>query len=371
MWWEMTGLREKIGQLFMLGFDGTTVSKDMVKLIDDYRPGGFIVFKRNLESANQIVKLTNKLQKHATDSLYLIAIDQEGGRVSRLPDGFTIFPPCAALEFASDSRLAYEVAATTAAELKAVGINMNMAPVLDINTNTGNPIIGDRAFSAKPATVCELGLATIAGLQDNKVAACGKHFPGHGDTTKDSHLELPVVASSFERMHDMELRPFRHAIDNELATIMTAHVSYPKIDPQFPATLSYIILTDLLRDQLHFKGVIVTDDLEMCAIIDHYGIEEASLMAFQAGADILLICKERERQVAAMEAIYRAAKDGTISETRLDASLRRIARLKERFLTPYVPADPVAVKSIVGCSRHQTLLDTVRKSDERRLKATV
>lgn len=367
----MTGLRDKIGQLFMLGFDGTTVSKDMVKLIDDYRPGGFIVFKRNLESANQIVKLTNKLQKHAKDSPYLIAIDQEGGRVSRLPEGFTIFPPCAALEFAADSGLAYEVAATTAAELKAVGINMNMAPVLDINTNAANPIIGDRAFSAKPATVCELGLATIAGLQDNKVVACGKHFPGHGDTTKDSHLELPVVTSSFERMHDMELRPFRHAIENELATIMTAHVSYPKIDPQFPATLSYIMLTDLLRDQLHFKGVIVTDDLEMRAIIDHYGIEQASLMAFQAGADILLICKERERQVAAMEAIYRAAKDGKISETRLDASLRRIARLKERFLTPYVAADPVAAKSIVGCSRHQTLVDTVRKTDERRLKATV
>ncbi|MDQ6734443.1 MAG: beta-N-acetylhexosaminidase, partial [Nitrospirota bacterium] len=137
-------VREKVGQLFMLGFDGATVSKDMVKLIDEYQPGGFIVFKRNLESANQIVKLTNKLQKHAKDSPFLIAIDQEGGRVSRLPDGFTIFPPCAALEFAPDSRLAYEVAAITAAELKAVGINMNMAPVLDINTNTVNPIIGDR-----------------------------------------------------------------------------------------------------------------------------------------------------------------------------------------------------------------------------------
>jgi beta-N-acetylhexosaminidase len=301
----------------------------------------------------------------------LIAIDQEGGRVSRLPEGFTIFPPCAALGFASDSMLTYEVAATTAAELKAVGINMNMAPVLDINTNAGNPIIGDRAFSTKPATVCELGLATIAGLQDNKIVACGKHFPGHGDTTQDSHLELPVVASTFERMHDLELRPFRHAIDNELATIMTAHVSYPKIDAQFPATLSYIILTDLLRDQLHFKGVIVTDDMEMRAIIDHYGIEDASLKAFQAGADIILICKERDRQVAAMEAMYRAVKDGAISERRLDASLHRIARVKERFLTPYVPADPVAAKSVVGCSRHKTVFDAVRKRDEQRLKATV
>ena len=364
-------LREKVGQLFMLGFDGTSVSTDFTKLIAEYRPGGFIVFRRNLESAAQIVKLTNKLQKLAADSPFLIAIDQEGGRVSRLPDGFTIFPPCAALGFAADTRLAYEVASTTAAELRAVGINMNMAPVLDLNTNAGNPIIGDRAFSAKPADVCGLGLATIAGLQDNKVVACGKHFPGHGDTTTDSHLELPVVASSFERLHDMELRPFRHAIDNELATIMTAHVSYPKIDPQFPATLSYIMLTDLLRDQLRFKGVVITDDLEMRAIIDHYGIEEAALLAFQAGADVLLICKERDRQVAAMEALHRAVKDGKISETRLEASLRRIARVKERFLTGYAPADPVAAKSIVGCARHQTVLETVRKTDERRLKATV
>jgi len=252
-----------------------------------------------------------------------------------------------------------------------VGINMNMAPVLDLNTNACNPIIGDRAFSAKPAAVCELGLATIAGLQDNKVVACGKHFPGHGDTAKDSHFELPVVASSFERLHDMELRPFRHAVENELATIMTAHVSYPNIDPQFPATLSYIILTDVLRDQLRFDGVIVTDDLEMRAIIDHYGIEEAALLAFRAGADILLICKERERQVAALDALYRAVKDGKISEARVDASLRRIARVKERFLIPHVPADPVAARSVVGCHRHQTLLDAVRKTDERRLKATV
>ena len=236
---------------------------------------------------------------------------------------------------------------------------MNMAPVLDLQYQCGQSNHRRSRFQRKPADVCGLGLATIAGFQDNRVVACGKHFPGHGDTTKDSHLELPVVASSFERLHDMELRPFRHAIDNELATIMTAHVSYPKIDPQFPATLSYIMLTDLLRDQLRFKGVVITDDLEMRAIIDHYGIEEAALLAFQAGADVLLICKEHDRQVAAMEALHRAVKDGRISETRLEASLRRIARVKERFLTGYAPADPVAAKSIVGCARHQTVLETV------------
>ncbi|MER3425473.1 MAG: beta-N-acetylhexosaminidase, partial [Nitrospiraceae bacterium] len=162
-----------------------------------------------------------------------------------------------------------------------------------------------------------LGAATIAGLQDNKVIACGKHFPGHGDTTADSHKELPTMTGSADRLHQMELRPFRYAIEHGLTTIMTAHVSYPNLDAKYPATLSSTILTDLLRNQLGFDGLIFTDDLEMQAIIDHYGIEEAAILAFQAGADILLICKDHDREVKTMEAVYQAVKDGTISEQRL------------------------------------------------------
>ena len=357
----MTDLRDKIGQLFMLGFDGTTASADLAGLMAAYKPGGLIVFKRNLESVEQIASLTNELQKLAGQTPLLLAIDQEGGRVSRLPDGFTIFPPCAVLGQCGSTETAYAVAAATAAELRAVGLNMNMAPVLDVDTNRDNPIIGNRAFSEKPTQVCELGLATIAGLQDNKVVACGKHFPGHGDTVADSHLELPVVHASAARLRELELRPFRHAIDNGLTTIMTAHVLYPNLDPQFPATLSPTILTSLLREELRFDGVIVTDDLEMRAIIDHYGIEEAVIRAIQAGADLLLICKERDREVAAMEALYQAVKDGAIPLVRIDASLRRIAQLKERFLTPYVPADPRSATRIVGRPAHQTLLETVQR----------
>jgi len=182
--------------------------------------------------------------------------------------------------------------------------------------------------------------------------ACGKHFPGHGDTTTDSHLELPVVASSFERLHDMELRPFRHAIDNELATIMTAHVSYPKIDPQFPATLSYIMLTDLLRDQLRFKGVVITDDLEMRAIIDHYGIEEAALLAFQAGADVLLICKERDRQVAARQRVAHA-------EHRGDREQEGAALRPARAIGHMIAGEPIA--GLIGRRR----VAGVRRGDER------
>ena len=362
-------LRETVGQFFMIGFSGTSVSKDLAKLMTDYRPGGLILFSRNLEAPAEIVRLTNDLQKLAPHTPLLMSVDQEGGRVSRLPAGFTIFPPCAVLGQCDSSELAYAAASAIAAELRAVGINMNLAPVLDLSTNPKNPVIGDRAFSAIPMQACELGLATIAGLQDNKVIACGKHFPGHGDTATDSHKELPVVTVPIERLREVELRPFRHAIENDLATIMTAHVLYPALDEHFPATLSAAILTDLLRDDLHFKGLTLTDDLEMHAIIDHYGIEEAAIRALQAGADMLLICTNRDRQVAAMDALHNAVKDGAIPEARVEASLRRIAHTKERFLHPYTPADPAAAKQVVGSRAHKALLDTILQTSERRLKA--
>ena len=352
---------ERIGQLFMLGFTGTSVSADLTDLLREYRPGGLILFARNLEDAGQIVRLTNDLQQASPDSPLLISIDQEGGRVSRLPAGFTIFPACASVGLC-DATVAYKAAAVTAAELRAVGINMNMAPVLDVHSNPANPIIGDRAFSTDPARVSELGLATIRGLQDNRVLACGKHFPGHGDTAADSHKELPVVTASRERLEEIELRPFREVIGQggqELGAIMTAHVLYPALDAKLPATLSSTILSGLLRHQLGFDGLILTDDMEMHAIIDHYGIDEASVLALQAGADMLLICKDRDRQISAMQAIRRAVEDGRIAEDRLETSLRRIARVKERFLHPYRPADPRTAGDIVGNPAHKTVLTTI------------
>jgi beta-N-acetylhexosaminidase len=365
-------LQEKIGQLFMLGFTGTTVGPEVVDLLTTYKPGGVILFARNLTDADQIVALTNDLQRHASGSPLLIAIDQEGGRVSRLPAGFTVFPPCATVGSCRSTELAYAAAAATAQELRAVGINMNMAPVLDVNTNPRNPIIGDRAFGADPGLVGELGLATIAGLQQNRVVACGKHFPGHGDTVADSHKELPLVAASRERLDEVELRPFRSVVeqgDRGPAAIMTAHVLYPALDEKLPATLSPAILTDLLRQQWRFDGLIVTDDLEMHAIIDHYGIGDAAVRALQAGADLLLICKDRERAVTAMEAVHKSVTDGTLPAERLEASLRRIERVKERFLRPYKAADPTVAHAVVGSGTHRALLDQILHTSERLTKA--
>lgn len=357
--------RDKIGQLFMVGFDGTAVSTDLAAFIKEYKPGGVILFSRNLESAEQIVGLTNELQRCSPHSPLLISIDQEGGRVSRLPKEFTIFPPCEVLGRCNSSELAYAAAATIAKELKAVGINMNMSPVLDVNSNPTNPVIGDRAFGATPAPVCELGLATVGGLQDNRVVACGKHFPGHGDTNADSHKELPLVTASRERLEQIEFPPFRQAAANGVATMMTAHVLYRALDEKRPATLSAPIIGKLLREEFQYDGVVLTDDLEMHAIIDHYGVEDAAVQSILAGCDMPLICKDRNREVAALSAVDKAVADGTITGERLEQSLARIARLKERFLLPYRPVVISDAKLVVGCRSHRALLRSIDQARER------
>lgn len=362
---------DQIGQLFMIGFDGTAVSSELASFLKEYKPGGVILFSRNLESMAQTVELTQDLQRCSPHSPLLISIDQEGGRVSRLPKGFTIFPPCEVLGRCRSSELAYAAAATTAKELRAVGINMNMSPVLDVNSNPANPVIGDRAFGTTPDVVSELGLATVGGLQDNRVVACGKHFPGHGDTTSDSHKELPIVSATRERLERIEFPPFRHAVTNGVATMMTAHVVYQALDVSRPATLSPNIIGRLLREELHYDGVVLTDDLEMHAIIDHYGIGDATIQAIQAGCDMPLICKDRDRIVAGLNAVDKAVADGDISAGRLAQSLARIRRLKERFLLPYRPVLISDAKLVVGCRSHKALLRTIDQTRDRLAKTDV
>ncbi len=363
-------LREQIGQLFMMGFTGTTVTSDLASFLKSYTPGGVILFRRNLESVQQIVDLTNGLQKLSPAQPLLIAIDQEGGRVSRLPAEFTIFPPCGQLGRCNSSELAYSAAATIAKELRAVGINMNMAPVLDVNSNPENPVIGDRAFGDSPDLVGEMGLATIGGLQDNRVVACGKHFPGHGDTATDSHKELPVVDAGLPRLRDTEFPPFQQAIRYGVACLMTAHVLYRALDPEAPATLSSAVIQRLLREEFRYDGVVFTDDLEMHAIIDHDGIGEAAVRSFVAGCDVLLICKDQDRVVTAMQAMERAVNDGRITQERLAESLARVAKLKAQYLHPYKPVTISDARLVVGCRSHRVLLDSWHKAYARLPKLT-
>ena len=355
-------IRDKVGQLLMIGFEGTELSRDFSDWLKEYRPGGVILFSRNLVDPHQIADLTQSFQEHSLHAPLLIAIDQEGGRVSRLPKAFTIFPPAASVGACHSQDLAYRAAAATAKELRAVGINMNMAPVLDVNTNPSNPIIGDRAFGENPEQVCEMATATIAGFHEHGVIACGKHFPGHGETTADSHKELPVVNLSKERLEQVELRPFRDAIHHDLSAIMSAHVRYPALDDTFPATLSQPILTDLLRSDLGFSGLILSDDLEMNAIVDHSSVGEAAVQSVNAGVDMLLICHRQDRQIEAIEAIEQALSKGDLAMNRIEASIARLSDVKKRFLSPYHPVDIQALQQIVGAPAHRELLAEIQRA---------
>lgn len=351
---------ELAGQLCMIGFEGIEITSDLRKWMREYQPGGIILFSRNLVDPVQIAHLTNDLQALAGDIPLLIAIDQEGGRVSRLPSGFTIFPPAATVAQPGSTELAYQAAAVTAKELRAVGINMNMAPVLDIHTNPSNPIIGNRAFGTEPEQVCLMGTATIAGLHDHRVLACGKHFPGHGDTSTDSHVELPVVHASRQRLEDVELRPFQYAINHGLQAMMTAHVHYPALDPTNPATLSPTIISGLLRQQMGFSGVILSDDLEMRAILDHSKVGDAAVHSLQAGVDMLLVCKARALATDTIGAVRRALHSGELDPAGLTASLARIAAVKQRFVYPYQPIDTTIIPSCVGIPAHHEVLAQIQ-----------
>ncbi|MGD9852758.1 MAG: beta-N-acetylhexosaminidase [Nitrospirales bacterium] len=354
-------LTQRIGQLCMIGFEGPEVTPDLRAWIREYQPGGVILFSRNLIDAEQIAHLTNELQDIAGDASLLIGIDQEGGRVSRLPSGFTIFPPAVKVAYSGSTELAYQAAAVTAKELRAVGINMNMAPVLDVHTNPANPIIGDRAFGTDPELVGLMGAATIAGLHDHLVLACGKHFPGHGDTTKDSHLELPVVTASRERLEAVELKPFRYAVHHGLQAMMTAHVHYPSLDPGNPATLSHTILSKLLRQEMGFQGLIFSDDLEMRAILNHSSVGDAAVRSMQAGVDILLICKTRDLETQAIEAVRKAVDSGDITVRAIETRQARLQAVKQQFVYPFQPVDPTRIKQLIGITDHRNLLAQIQE----------
>lgn len=353
-------IRDTIGQLLMVGFPGTNLSPSFLDWLHECRAGGVILFSRNLVDPEQVARLTNALQAHATDSPLLIAIDEEGGGVSRLPQGFTTFPAAARIAACHSPDVVYEAAEVTAQELRAVGINMNLAPVLDVNNNPANPIIGDRSYGTQPEQVCTYGIAVMQGLEDNGIIPCGKHFPGHGDTLTDSHHVLPVVEADRARLDAVELEPFRQAISCGLQAVMTAHVRYPVLDAEAPATMSQPILTDLLRNRLGFEGVTLTDDMEMRAILDHQPIGEASVRALQAGADMILICHQQERQREAVSAIEQALERGELSWEKLTASVARLRALKEKRLMPFQPVDPSRVTQTVGHPRHNVFLEKIQ-----------
>ncbi len=358
---EMT-IEEKVGQLIMVGFEGTQANEAIKTHIRERFVGGVVLFSRNIQSPQQTAELTNELQRLAEATArqipLFIGIDQEGGWVIRLKEGATVLPGNMALGATNSTELAERAGEITAVELAAVGVNLNFAPVMDVNNNPDNPVIGRRSFGESPELVSRLGISYIRGLQRNGVLATVKHFPGHGDTTVDSHFELPTVSHDLERIHALELQPFRAAIDADVAAIMTAHIVYPAFDADRPATLSPTILTDLLRKELGFDGLLITDDMEMKAIDDRYQSGEAAVMAVEAGADIVMVLWTSTKQIEVFGALLSAVKSGRISQARLDQSVKRILKSKgTAFDRRFV--DVEAVETAVGGKAHQQLAQTI------------
>ncbi len=361
-------LARKVGQILMAGFEGTSPSKEIQNLIKEYDLGGVILFSRNIEDPSQCARLTKALQKFSSDAPLFIAVDQEGGRVSRLPLPFTQFSSARTIGQCDTISLTYSHAEAIAKELRSVGINMNFAPVLDIDTNHKNPIIGDRAFGETPTIVSKHGLAMMVGMMDQKVIVCGKHFPGHGDTAADSHETLPELDHPLSRLVDIELKPFIHAVENRIPCIMTAHVRYRGIDDRLPASLSKKVIGQLLRKTIQFNGVVITDDLEMKGITSDFSVPEAAVRAVKAGSDLILVCHSPDQQAAVLEALIHAFEKGTLSEEKLDASLARLLALKERFLLPPPAIRAPLIKKIVGCTTHRALVKEIEKKSRAAIK---
>ncbi len=350
-------LEEKIGQVVICGFYGTTPSKEIKILIQKYHLGNAVLFKRNLENPEQARKLTSSLQEMSKNPL-LIAIDQEGGIVTRLTEPFTIFPGNMATAATQDSHNAYLTGLIMAKEMRAVGINWDLAPVVDVNDLPENPGIGVRSYSDDPKIVAEFASEFLKGLHDGKVAACAKHFPGKGHSAKDAHLEMPTVDRDRETLEKVELYPYRELIKVGLDSVMPSHVYYPVLCEKrdLPATLSKKVMTNLLKGEMNFEGVTVTDDLEMSGIANSLSASEAAWCSLKAGADVVMICHTFEEQVKAFEKIKEKVSNGTIPVERLNDAVRRILQMKENI---GLFEDKLVIESDIGSEESRKIAEKI------------
>jgi beta-N-acetylhexosaminidase len=359
----MKDIVRRVGQRFMVGFEGFAASADVKALIREFGVGHVVLFARNVAGPEQVAELVRELQSVARDAgqaqPLLVAVDQEGGRVARLKDPWTIWPSARAVGQTGSEETARKMAEALAEELKACGIRCDFAPCVDVDTNPRNPVIGDRSFGENPDLVGRLGVAMIRGFQDNGVVACAKHFPGHGDTDVDSHLDLPSVEHSRSRLDDVELRPFRMAIEAGVATVMVSHLLVREIDDALPATLSRRVVTGLLREELGFAGVVVTDALEMKALAKHWTPAQIAVLAAKAGCDLLALCSGHDAQVEAMEGLIRALEADEIPFKEAEASEARVRALKERFLAGYHDPDPKRARQAAGRGEHRALAESI------------
>ncbi len=355
-------LKEQIGQVLTVGFHHPTPSEDIIDLIQNHHVGNIILFKRNIQSTQQVRELTQSLQMLARESGHryplLIMIDQENGMVRRFGQSTTIFPGNMALGAIGSEQIAYDIALATGRELKALGINMNLAPVVDVNNNPANPVIGVRSFGEDPQMVARLGVAMVKGYRAAGIITSLKHFPGHGDTAVDSHLALPIIPYGLERLETVELLPFKNGIEAGADSVMIAHMYLPSLmqDEMLPSTVSPAIVTELLRKKLGFAGLIVSDCMEMQALADTVGTEQGTVKALRAGIDLVLVSHHYSRQRGSLEAIQAAVQDGTLSADRVRQAAERVLQLKAGRLSWDNLPDTTGAE-LIGNEAHRQLRD--------------
>jgi beta-N-acetylhexosaminidase len=348
-------LHKDCARLLVAGFEGTSLPPELANALSNHRLGGAILFARNLQSVQQTVELTSSIHACTSEFQPFVAIDQEGGRVQRLKQPpFTRIPPMLTVGDARDPRLAMRIGEAIGAELEVLGFNLNFAPVADVFTNPLNQVIGDRAFGRDPDTVARMAGAVMLGLMQSGVIPCAKHFPGHGDTTADSHHELPTVLHDAERLQKLELSPFQTLIRARVPMIMTAHVLVPAIDARHPATLSEQWIAQILRRQMKFGGVVVSDDLEMHAVADRYSIADMMEAGLHAGVDLFLICRTWSKVEAAFEALVRLGERSSRERDLIALAAGRIRQLHTDWMRPWT-FDPDRLQ-VLGCDEHQALM---------------
>ncbi|MSP54497.1 MAG: beta-N-acetylhexosaminidase [Myxococcales bacterium] len=349
--------KRRAGQRLIIGLAGTSLNEEERSFIRDAQPGGFILFARNVEEPRQVLELNRELASLLPSDLPPIrCVDQEGGRVQRVKSPATVWPPMRWVGNVGDLAYTREVGRALAREVRALGFDLDFAPDADVDSNPKNPIIGDRAFSADPGRTAAHVAAFVQGMQGAGCIACAKHFPGHGDTATDSHLELPCVEKDPPDLEQVELPPFQAAIDAGVATVMTAHVVYPAWDAEYPATMSPRILNGLLRQKQRFEGVIISDDLEMKAVRGRWPLHEQLSRASSATVDVFLACKDLTLVVDAWESLIRLQEEDKRQEDAAIDGVKRWHRLRERFLVPErAGAEPRPSLSILGSAEHMDL----------------
>lgn len=355
-------LELKLSQMFIVGLPGTELSDSSKEFLEDYQPGGIIYFAQNYETPALVAEMSESIQNTRDRQRNLplfVSVDHEGGKVQRFRKPFTHFPEPVEIGDIGSPKLAFLVAEVMAKELRAVGVNLDYHPLCDIHTRPSNPVIGRRAFGMDDELVSRMASAMVRGFMSNGVISCVKHFPGHGDTTVDSHFDLPKVDVPWDKLMERELKPFVRAIKSRVDMIMTAHILNTALDPVYPATLSFSTITNGLRKELRYGRLVITDDMQMDAVAKHFGEDDMIALAINAGCDILLY-RHEDKSRKAMDTAFRFLAEGRITAEQVEAAYARIKEVKERMLLPY-HRPKMEDLGLIGCEAHQEILRMVQQ----------